>query len=394
MSKYILINGQSPDLAQAEIWSIFSPQTKNINFGASFTSLELELEPETIQKRLGGTIKVAEYLTSFDDLGQLDPLWWAENLNLNKDHKANFGFSLYNSNSKKYLQIKKIALAVKKELKSQGYKARLVTSQDLDLSSVVVKTNHLINNELLIIQEAGKYIIALTRAVQDFEDYALRDMERPGRDDRSGMLPPKVAKMMVNLLGPDHRGVLLDPFCGSGTVLQEASLLGYTKLLGTDKSPKAIEDTQKNLSWLKKQFNYSFEEKLIKADVKELSNYLHPNSADYIVSEPFMGSASEVIKKNNIGYFHDLSEELGLLYFRAFQEFHKVLKPKAKIIFVFPVFNVQDNKIDSLYINKIEKIGFKNIRLPLNLQGTKNGQILYMRPGQKVARQITIWEKL
>ncbi len=393
MPKYILITGQSPDLAQAEIWSVFHKQAKNLEFHSNYCLLELDLEADQIISILGGAIKVAEYLTSFDNLNQLTADWWAKNLT-KKNNKINFGFSIYGGQNKKYLSIKKIALAVKKELSAQGYKSRLVTSQELELSSVVVKKNNLLGNELLIIPASDKYIIGLTKAVQDFEDYAERDMNRPGRDDRSGMLPPKVAKMMINLLGTENKGILLDPFCGSGTVLQEAVILGYKKLLGTDKSAKAIEDSQKNLTWLKKQYPYSFEAKIIKAEAENLSKYLSPHSVDYLVSEPFMGSATEIMKKNNFNYFYDLSQELAGLYFYSFQEFYKILKPQAKIIFVFPIFNVQNTQIDTLDIKRIEKIGFKNICLPINFQSAKNGQIVYQRPQQKVSRQITIWEKI
>jgi tRNA G10 N-methylase Trm11 len=393
MPKYILITGQSQDLAQAEIWSIFDKQAKNLEFHPNYCLLELDLEADQIMLKLGGTIKVAEYLTSFDNLNQLTADWWAKNLD-KKDSKINFGFSLYGGQNKKYLTIKKIALAVKKELSAQGHKSRLVTSQELELSSVVAKKNNLLGNELLIIPDSDKYIIGLTKAVQDFENYAERDMNRPGRDDRSGMLPPKVAKMMINLLGTETKGILLDPFCGSGTVLQEAVILGYKKLLGTDKSAKAIEDSQKNLSWLKKQYQYSFEAKIIKAEAENLSKYLSPQLIDCLVSEPFMGSATEIMKKNNFNYFYDLSQELAGLYFYSFQEFYKILKPQAKIIFVFPIFNIQNTQIGTLDIKRIEKIGFKNICLPINFQSAKNGQIVYQRPQQKVSRQITIWEKI
>lgn len=394
MSKYILINGQSSDLAQAEIWSVFHKKAKNIEFKNNFTILESELDAQNIQNQLGGTIKVAEYLDSIDDLGQIQADWWAEQLHLRQDHKANFGFSLYNSSSKKYLQIKKIALSVKKILQRQGYKPRLVTSQEMQLSSVVVKSNHLLDNDLLILHDNNRYLLAITRAIQDFEDYAERDMNRPGRDDRSGMLPPKVAKMMINLLATEHKGLLLDPFCGSGTILQEAVLLGYKKIQGTDSSPKAITDSQKNIDWLREQYDYNFEIKLTKTDVKELSRYFPKESINHIVSEPFMGPAQDIIRKNDLDYFYSLSQDLAQLYNRAFQEFAKILKPQARVIFVFPIFNIRDKKINTLDIKRIEKNGFKNITLDLNLPNTKNGQIVYLRPGQKVFRQITIWEKI
>ena len=130
MPKYILITGQSPDLAQAEIWSVFHKQAKNLEFHSNYCLLELDLEADQIISILGGAIKVAEYLTSFDNLNQLTADWWAKNLT-KKNNKINFGFSIYGGQNKKYLSIKKIALAVKKELSAQGYKSRLVTSQEL-----------------------------------------------------------------------------------------------------------------------------------------------------------------------------------------------------------------------------------------------------------------------
>ena len=42
---------------------------------------------------------------------------------------------------------------------------------------------------------------------------------------------------------------ILDPFCGTGTVLQEALLAGYD-VVGTDLSQKMVDYTTENLSWL------------------------------------------------------------------------------------------------------------------------------------------------
>jgi tRNA G10 N-methylase Trm11 len=43
---------------------------------------------------------------------------------------------------------------------------------------------------------------------------------------------------------------LLDPFCGSGTVLTEGINLGIKKLIGTDLSDKCISDTEQNVKWM------------------------------------------------------------------------------------------------------------------------------------------------
>lgn len=46
-------------------------------------------------------------------------------------------------------------------------------------------------------------------------------------------LPPKLARFMVNLARPKVDSVVLDPFCGSGSILIEAGLIGC-RVLGSD----------------------------------------------------------------------------------------------------------------------------------------------------------------
>ena len=64
------------------------------------------------------------------------------------------------------------------------------------------------------------------------------------------MLPPKLAQILINLCGPLKPGaVVLDPFCGTGVVLQEALLMGY-RAYGTDIDERMVDYTEKNLKWL------------------------------------------------------------------------------------------------------------------------------------------------
>lgn len=392
MPKYILMLGQASDLAKLEIWSVFDSVKKSPNFGQNFGILESTLTAEEIIKKLGGTIKVAEYIDELPELLSINENWWLKQIKANK--KINFGFSLYNDQAKNYQKIKKIALAVKKNLSQSGQAARLVTSQSAELSSVIVTKNKLINNELIFIYDQNRYLVGRTLAVQDFADYAQRDMDRPGRDDCSGMLPPKVAKMLVNL-GGSKKETILDPFCGSGTVLQEAILLGYTKIYGTDSSAKACQDSKNNLAWLQKKYNLQFDSKIYQADARKLSQYLSLALTDCLISEPYMGPAKEIIKNNKLDYFLSLQQELSQLYVAAFKEFKKILKPGAKIVFVFPIFNLNDRQIHTLDVKSISRLGYTLVKIPLNLkQLSKNGQVVYQRPQQKVAREITIWQLL
>jgi len=68
-----------------------------------------------------------------------------------------------------------------------------------------------------------------------------------------GMLPPKLAQTIVNLATgptpPTEDTIILDPFCGTGVILQESLLMGYGAY-GTDLEPRMIDYTRENLAWL------------------------------------------------------------------------------------------------------------------------------------------------
>jgi tRNA G10 N-methylase Trm11 len=360
--------GQSPDLAKEELKAVLSSKNDQIELiGPDFVLANTNKESKDLINILGGTIKIARYNQSLDKLSNLDVFLWYDILekNLKPDKKNNFGFSLYNDSNDKSIQ--KIAFELKKLLKENKYKSRLVTSQDAILSSVVVSKNKLIGNELLIIKHENKYMLALTEAVQDFVRYGWRDMKRPHRDDKSGMLPPKVAQMMVNLAeGLDQSGEagenknknLLDPFCGSGTVLQEAILLGYQNIYGSDINPRSVTETTENLNWLLENFKAKANLKILESDIKNIDKKLDANSINTIVTEPFMGDARLIARLNKTSDINKIKDELQILYTLAFEKFKKILSPKAMIVFVFPVFNIAGQDIYNLDKKIISQLGF------------------------------------
>jgi tRNA (guanine10-N2)-dimethyltransferase len=258
-STYWFILGREPLLSLAELSAALSlpviPSSESI-FKAPCTQA-----PEELINRLGGTIKIAKELYSSIAEDELYKIIIDELLTI--PGKIHFGISLYSNNlasgEDEQKKIKRWAESVKNSLKGQGRSVRYVANREPRLSSVTVVKNGLTKKgrEFIIQTEKNNlFSIAVTQAVQPFEEWGKRDFGRPGRDDKSGMLPPKLALMMINVSGiqkPEQ--TLLDPFCGSGTILTEALLLGYQTIIGTDISSKAIEDTQKNIDWAKHTLN-------------------------------------------------------------------------------------------------------------------------------------------
>ena len=73
-----------------------------------------------------------------------------------------------------------------------------------------------------------------------------------GRDrrqvEREGSLPPPIAAAMAFMTRPVDDDTVLDPVCGSGTLLAEAG--GYApgaRLIGADQDPQAVKTARRNL---------------------------------------------------------------------------------------------------------------------------------------------------
>lgn len=323
---------------------------------------------------------------------------------LPKLKKITFGVSVYGKGkdfNQISHQISSLCERIKKEFSSAERKIGYLLIKGSQLSSVSVKKQGLLKNGFELVLIAGKngVYVGKTTVVQDFESYSFRDYGRPYRDAKAGMTPPKLAKIMINLANKEKDAVILDPFCGSGTILQEAVLLGYKNLLGSDKEEKAVDSTKKNLDWLfenyKNLVRSEFKLEIRKVEVEKLSDSYSRNSIDTIITEPFLGDPKiRCFEEDKIKKEVDFLEEL---YFQSFKEFKKVLKKEGKVVIIIPVFNFS-RKTYYLDLKRILKLGFetrdfidKEISQKLNLEITSRNSIIFSRPFQTVWREIFIF---
>lgn len=388
MNKYLFILGNNYELSLIEILNYFKKNNIKI-INKIYSNIFLIIETDEIIKKeiienFGGVIKFCKLL---DEAKKIN----SEKLvNIIKDYniteKIFFGISIYNFD----VNINKIGLQIKNELKRNNISSRFVTSLQKDLSSVVVQKNKLLSDrgfEFVIIEFQNKYLIAKTESVQDFEKYSYFDFGRPNRDSKSGMLPPKLCKIMLNISNTKKDSIILDPFCGSGSLIQEAILLGYKNITGSDISEKAIEDTKKNLEWLKYNTDLKVNPKIEKKDVKNLD--LEKDSIDAIITEPYLGPND--FNPKNIREIIEIKESIEDLYIDAFKSFKKVLKKGGEVIIVFPIFkNLHHDEISLIHLNllkNIENIGFYkndfNKEFDLKLK-----DFVYSRESQNIYREI------
>ncbi len=393
-NKYWFILGREPLLSQAELRAVFCERGELVR-QQIYRLKNIDDNPKELINRLGGIIKIAEEVRLDLTKNELEKNI-IEILKKIKG-KIHFGISYYESTIT-LKDAQKFGLEIKKQIKNLGRSVRYVQNRELILSSAVVKNNKLDNKgiEFLITDaENKKYNLAVTAAVQPFAKFSRRDYGRPGRDDFSGLLPPKLAMMMLNLARIKLNDAILDPFCGSGTILSEALLMGYNHLTGSDASAKAVEDTKTNLNWLKNNFQFSLRQatnNLQPVDVKQcdvdiISSAVKPASIKAIITEPYLGRPlkGHETKERLISQALELKQ----LYINAFMEFKKILKKSGIVIFIIPCFKFKNDWITIDCLAEIKKLGFT-----LQPLLPKHDYLLYHRPGQFLGREIWRFMKI
>lgn len=405
--RYFFILGRNPALSSAELSAAMGGRAtfSHISSEAVVCEINDDFEASKFISRLGGTVKIGLVAEELREITTKDIV------NIFKDSPAKkvyFGFSLYRleeeisaTRFKKTTKgIKNLAMPVKNLLKDIKIQARWVTSKEDNLSSVVAKKNKLLTNagaELIFLIGKDKIFLGKTLAVQEFEDLSFRDYGRPARSMRVGLMPPKLAKTMINLAQVSKDAAILDPFCGFGTILEEALLWGYKNLIGADVSAQTLAGTKENLEWLAQNYKLQVADyKLIASDARKLSQKLLPNSIDAIITEPYLGPplrGNESPEK-----IQQIIKELSDLYLAAFREFKKILKPDGKISILFPVIHTEKQDFFLPILDEIKKIGFtvadllpKELRKYSFLEITPRNSIIYSRPDQLVFREILVF---
>jgi tRNA (guanine10-N2)-dimethyltransferase len=108
----------------------------------------------------------------------------------------------------------------------------------------------------------------------------------------------KLARCMVNLAKPKAGGLVVDPFCGTGTMLAEAALVGC-RVVGLDIQRRMARGTLRNL----KHFGVSAEGVVV-GDVK----YLPFRKAGCVVTDPPYGISSTTVKRSTEQLVRELLE--------------------------------------------------------------------------------------
>ncbi len=373
MSAFLFVLGRTSDLSYLELTSLFG---KCSRLTRDVASVELSsndaAHPQALLPQLGGTIKIARMLGTTASLGA-DVL---TRYFLDIPDIRVFGVSKYGDVG---VFDPNILTGIKTLLVAKGIHTRYIEAHDGDvLSSVVVAKQKV--TELIVVSTGSDFIIGQTLAVQDVDAWSNRDYGRPFADPKSGMLPPKVARMAVNIAG--EKGTLLDPFCGMGTILGEALLVGWS-VIGSDQSEDVVEKAKKNIEFLqgtslqdRKEVPYEF----FVSDATHISEHLPKESIDAIVTEPFLGSTQWGDRP-----VKNIMKGLEKLYIGCLRDWAKVLKSKGKVVIALPQYAINGKTyFVKNVIDRCENLGYTVV----------HGPIEYSRPQATVRRKFYVLRKI
>ncbi len=415
MSTFLFQLGHCPELSFAEIVSLSHRSTHPVNIlrhddQAAWLEMQAEDIPHFCQQ-LGGTIRACEVLIQRPDIKDYSP---AGIISLLKDAKIidrmcekaerpMFGLSLLGDWSvlggkqKQQGWLHEIASVLKDQLKELGISSRFVLPDTkhgpLELNSAQVDKNNLLSKglECVLCKNGNNVTITITRWLQPYETYSQRDYGRPRRDAKQGMLPPKLARMLINLASTSETKTILDPFCGNGGLITEACLMGF-KATGLDNQQKNIQSCKENWQWLQSKHQNSLNEiQVLQGDARQLHTHFSPLYFDACVTEPYLGPP--ISKPITHQRFKKVSSELTDLYVRVLGEIRSVVKPGAGVVFIVPRFRLADkNNPESLPIMPdIKLMGYTLLDAMSGFTPTNSRKtLIYARPNQVVQREIFI----
>jgi tRNA (guanine10-N2)-dimethyltransferase len=298
VNTFLFVLGRNPTLSRLEIAPfcdeiLYDPE-KSLLLAQNLVFENPRNLPKTKEQifleRLGGIIRFGEVLGEFESEKNLLETIIQTVQREKSEGKIHLGMSAWGC-GKNFLRQN---LSEVKTLFRNTFdrNCRIVNISGKNLSSGKIFGEKLLKNgfEFLIWKRKNSFLLAKTVANQNVRNYTLRDEGKPFRDARMGMLPPKLAQILINIAHPKWEEKVIDPFCGSGTINIEAAIMGF-QTIGTDIDPKRVFESRENFNHLATKFRYG--EKSGEFFAKNVTDFSLEKSAGIIATEGFLGDVFE-----------------------------------------------------------------------------------------------------
>ena len=388
-AKSLCILGRQPKLGLAELESLYGQEHVKPVPGAALLDIVVG---DINFKKLGGMLKVAQLLSTLPSVDwQSAYEYLAENIPKHLQHVPSGTFTLGVSLYGLGVNLKKLnadLLSLKKIIRASGRSVRIVPNKYLELNSAQVLHNNLIKRgawELLLVRDGQQTYLAQTFFVQDIEAYGARDQARPKRDARVGMLPPKLAQIILNLAvpKPPEKVRILDPFCGTGVILQEALLMGY-HVMGTDIEPRLVEYSKTNIQWLIDK--YPQIEGQVVIEKADATNHQWPRFSA-LASEVFLGRPLASLPAED--KLREIISDANTITKKFLKNLSPQLRAGQRLALAVPAWRTKNGFKHLPVIDHLTDMGYNRV----DFVHIKSNDLLYFREDQIVARELLVLEK-
>lgn len=384
LEKYIFQTGHGKGLAKMEIISLTHPEAIIDEVEDGFVVEDHITNPIEFLNRMGGIVRITKVIQEGPAAMPINFVQWVASA-LEREAqgisgKFRFGISMHPKSDK---ILKKILNDTKRLLKGKIGNLRYVNKDFQNLSSVQAWHEKLLEPkavELHLFKSEKKWYLVRTVAIQDFEWYSYRDFERPRKDARNGMFPPKLAQMLINISQPESDSTVFDPFCGSGTVLQEALLMNY-KTSGSDIDAKQIMDCKENINWLLRETKMNVNPLIFMKDATKLTKDDLPNGKFVIVTESYLGP--QMSKAPSEADMNKIQSEIENIYEHFFSNLKKIA-PGTKVVFTAPYYKSGN---DRFFLPNLHEILKRYTKIEA-LSEHERPSLFYERKDQIVGREI------
>lgn len=402
MPSYCAFLGHNPSLSLAELIAVvpgFSLTHRPTHDVILFSTSE-QLDP-TLFSTLGGTFAIAEGVEKTDLTLSDGPQVLLE---LCKKIRGKITFGLRTVRIPP-TTIKENYRRYKDTLKRAGRPVRYIGNERKPAAAPLLHDAGIISGkhgvELVIVALPEEQIwMGSTIAAQDVDSYTKRDIGKPVRDTTVGLLPPKLAQVMLNLglwllkKRANEKLTVLDPFCGTGVIPLECLTRGWNAL-ASDLSLKAVNGCTKNIEWLRKEM------KILKKDADAVvwkqdaaAPFALKKLPDLIVTETSLGPA--LSRPPSEAPAEKLRKQMERLEI-AFLENAAATLPGVPVVCCWPFWRLHGGALIRLtgLWEKLPSLGYRAVMpaIPQSKEAT-DFSLLYRRGEQFVGREIVMLQPL
>lgn len=402
MDSFVFFFGRNPVLSLAELETVRQTQLPATLLETPWKNAALVNgtlpNPTALQKQLGGTTKIGTVIFSLPKvtektLAEKLEQHFAVDLPLNKfqfalsclgpvqEQEENAALSAL----KQWFKSQKLKALYKKSSSHKQQNQRVTNPQDIQSWGLLQS-----HTDFFLAKTKTETHFGVTLACSNPADWKFRDEKRPVKDNKE-IVSIRLAKILINLAGLRENQTLLDPFCGYGTVLQEALLHGL-HVIGLEKEHTKVQASQKNLAWIQKTFSTNKTFAVLQQDAAHANQALAGKTIEAVVTEPYLGPY--LGKKPAPGKAQAILRELEPLYTQVFRVLAKILSPGKRVIIIFPVFEYSQNKSYRLPAT-VYSFAFRSCN-PLATLGPvheKAFPFYYQNPNNNIGREILVLQR-